>query len=266
MTKDEREKILRYYRATGDGDLAARLLDLAQTAVSGRRYRVGDFLDRHQAMVAETIAQHDRQRLELRWAGGYDQAERRRPLWVAAGYRGAVDDLVTAVAVDWDERFYNIDHRDLLGSLTGLGIDRGRLGDIVPGRQQYRAAVVCCAEILPLVLAEWRQAGAAQLTVRELSLSAIEQPEPQSREIRATVAALRIDAVCAAGFGISRSRAAEELAAGRYQINWQPVRAPSQPVRPDDVISCRGRGRLVVGAVNGQTKKGRISLTLLRCR
>ena len=43
----EREKILRYYRASGEGDLAARLLDAGENAQRNRKYKVSEFLDPH---------------------------------------------------------------------------------------------------------------------------------------------------------------------------------------------------------------------------
>ena len=54
----EREKILRYYRGSGDGDLAARLLELAETALRNRKYKVSEFLDPYGYSIAETIGAH----------------------------------------------------------------------------------------------------------------------------------------------------------------------------------------------------------------
>jgi len=71
----ERDKILRYYRASGDAELAARLLDLAEITLKSRKYKVSEFLDPYGQSIAETIAAHY-DRLTIENNGGYNGAER----------------------------------------------------------------------------------------------------------------------------------------------------------------------------------------------
>ena len=78
------------------------------------------------------------------------------------------------------------------------------------------------------------------------------------------MASLRIDSIAASGFGFSRSRAAQDIAADRVRLNWQPVKNAAQTVKAGDIISMRGRGRLEVAEVRGQTKKGRTAVLLKR--
>ena len=64
----EREKILRFYRASGDADLAARLVDFAETALKSRKYKISEFLDPYGYTIAETVVAHyERLNLEVRW-------------------------------------------------------------------------------------------------------------------------------------------------------------------------------------------------------
>jgi RNA-binding protein YlmH len=97
-----------------------------------------------------------------------------------------------------------------------------------------------------------------------LALSEIAPREERIKEIRTTIASLRLDVVAAAGFGTSRSRMAEEIAADKVKVNWQDAKGASQAIKPGDVISMRGRGRVEVCEVLGQTKKGRTSILLKR--
>ena len=94
--------------------------------------------------------------------------------------------------------------------------------------------------------------------------SPLDLDEKRCKEIRATVASLRIDSIAASGFGSSRSRAAADIAADKMKLNWQPVKSASQTVKEGDIISMRGRGRLEVAEVRGQTKKGRTVVVLKR--
>src|SRR5690606_31151046 len=84
------------------------------------------------------------------------------------------------------------------------------------------------------------------------------------KEIKATVASLRLDAVAAEGFGMSRTKMVREIKAERVKLNWQPVSNPALAVKEGDVLSLRGRGRVVVAQVVGTTRKGRTSVVLQR--
>lgn len=82
------------------------------------------------------------------------------------------------------------------------------------------------------------------------------------KEIKGTVAALRLDAVLALGFGISRSRAVILVKGGLVQVNGKPVEAPARRVQQGDLIAIRGRGHIEIAALTGESRKGRQGLNL----
>lgn len=154
-------------------------------------------------------------------------------------------------------------HRDILGSLTGLGISREKLGDILV--EEGRAQVLVLREALPILLSQWESAGRLRLKLRELPLEQVEAAPPQVKTVRDTVSALRLDAVCACGFSTSRSKAAGFIAAGRVALNYRECLKADRPVAQGDVLSCRGLGKCVLEQVLGQSKKGRIQVVIQRC-
>lgn len=257
----DREKILRYYRATGDHELAARLLDSAEAAIRNRRYQITDFLDPHGYSVAETVAAYD-DSLSVSPYGGYDTAERIKAAFVCRDFRGEPAVGIEAVAVEWDNRYYQLSHRDVLGGLMALGIKRGMFGDIlmVPGGCQ----IIADCSVSPILLNELQHIGAANVKTRRIELGEL-QPRPETvKEIRSTVASLRLDSLAAAGFGMSRTHAAEEIAAEKIKVNWKDAKNSSQTLKAGDVISFRGRGRIEIVEITGQTKKGRTGVLLKR--
>lgn len=258
---NERDRILRYYRASGDEEAAAYLIDLAEAVLRGQPYRLSGFLDPYQASIAETVAAHY-DAVQLSFAGGYDAAERLKAAFVNISYAGRIDYGIAAVQAEVDVRFTHISHRDVLGSLMGLGITREVVGDIVmvPAGCQ----VILDAPIVPFILQHWCKIGEAAARVAPLALEAIIAPPSQIKEIKATVASLRLDAVAAAGFGVSRSKMAQEIAAARLKVNWREAKNAAQPITAGDVIAIRGRGRVEVAEIAGQTKKGRYSIHLRR--
>ena len=106
--------------------------------------------------------------------------------------------------------------------------------------------------------------GAAGVKATVEDTAEIAPREERTKEIRATVASLRLDAVAAAGFGVSRSRAADDIAADKVKLNWQSAGSASKTIQEGDVLSMRGRGRVEVTEVRGQTKKGRTVVVLKR--
>ena len=169
---------------------------------------------------------------------------------------------IVVVRASWNGQFYHLSHRDVLGALVGLGIERDRLGDLLVSADG--AKILTDPQMAEFLLQNCVQIGAAAVHCEMDELASIAPKEERCKEIRATVASLRVDSIAAAGFGSSRSRAAADIAADKMKLNWQSVKNAAQTVKEGDILSMRGRGRLEVAEVRGQTKKGRTGVLLKR--
>ena len=153
-------------------------------------------------------------------------------------------------------------HRDFLGALMGLGITRESIGDI------YVSKGFCDffarAEIGPFLLQSFTQAGRVKLRLSQIPLNQVVPPQQECKIIRDTLASLRLDGVISSGFRISRSLAASHIAAGKAAIDGMPCEKPDRIVAEGTKISLRGLGKIKLERVNGQTKKGRISVEIHR--
>lgn len=156
----------------------------------------------------------------------------------------------------------NPSHRDFLGALMGIGIGRETIGDICAGKDHCEFFVT--AEIAPYLLQNLTSAGRAKLQLEAIPLAQASIPEPEVKEIRDTLASLRLDSVIAAGFRIGRSLAAQYVNAGKAAIDGLPCEKPDKAVSEGMKISVRGLGKIKLKTVNGQTKKGRISVVIDR--
>lgn len=260
-TTQQRETVLRYFKASGDAELAAQLLDLAEGARKSRRARVSGFLDPHGQNVAEIVAANYPQvRYEMN--GGFQNAERQKVAFIAEDFYGQPDFAITALEILWDKRYYDIGHRDVLGAFMGLGCKREILGDIVFIDEGAQLAVD--TPMVDFILSNLTKIGAATVEVKVIPLEDLKEKEQKIKLISATVAALRLDAVAASGYGVSRSRMADEIKGQNVKLNWQEAKSPSQTVKEGDVISFRSRGRVELAEVRGTTKKGRYAITLKR--
>ena len=153
-------------------------------------------------------------------------------------------------------------HRDFLGALMGEGIARETVGDICVGKGQCDFFVT--SEIAPYILQNFTGAGRTKVHLEPIPLAEVSVPEPETKEIRDTVASLRLDSIISSGFRIGRSSAAQYVSAGKAAINGLPCEKPDKAVDAGDKISVRGLGKICLRSVNGQTKKGRISVVIDR--
>ena len=150
----------------------------------------------------------------------------------------------------------------MLGSLLGLGIKRQKIGDIIV--KEDKCDILLHKDVESYVLMNLFKVGKEKVRVNSIDLKDVIEPEIKYKDIFSTVASLRVDSVAAAGFGISRTKASELIKSGLLQINWEYTEDPSSEVKEGDVISLRGFGRIRLEEVRGNTKKGRISIHILR--
>ena len=197
--------------------------------------------------------------------GGFDGAERQMLIYLP-------DYLDESSLTDEDSplaclraTYYEGDspsHRDFLGALMGAGIAREAVGDICVGKGSCDFFVT--AEIAPYILQNFTGAGRTKLHLDRIPLAQVQVPEPEVKEIRDTLASLRLDSVISSGFRVGRSLAAQYVTSGRAAIDGLPCEKPDRSVGEGAKISVRGLGKIRLKTVNGQTKKGRISVVIDR--
>jgi RNA-binding protein YlmH len=205
-------------------------------------------------------------------AGGFPEAERAAivflPDWLEAPPEGE-DSPVAVVRAEYDRRYAQISHRDVLGALMGLGVERDTVGDILPGEDDCNHEQGCVyfavlREILPYVLDNLVSAGRARLLCREIAPGDAHPKAQEYTTVKDTLASLRLDGVAAAGFGLSREKAAELVRSGKVQVDGADCLKPDAPVAEGAAVSARGFGKIRLSKVGGLTKKGRISIEILR--
>ena len=153
-------------------------------------------------------------------------------------------------------------HRDFLGALMGAGIARETVGDICVGKGSCDFFVT--EEIAPYILQNFTGVGRTRLHLAQIPLSDVQVPAPEVKEIKDTVSSLRLDSIISAGFRVGRSQAAQYVTTGRAAIDGLPCEKPDKAVTEGCKISVRGLGKIKLKTINGQTKKGRISVVIDR--
>ena len=258
MASEQKEKLIRFYKGTEGEETVIKLVDLAEAVQRNQKFRMSEFLDPFGQEIAETVAANYGS-LRVDFAGGYQGAE----MFIHEDFMGTPAGFdIDCIEARWNGQFARLSHRDVLGALMGLGIERDRIGDLLVTNDSVK--ILCDQKMAEYLLANLSKIGAVGVNCERTELSSIAPKEERCKEIRATVASLRVDSIAASGFGSSRSRAAADIAADKLKLNWQPVKSASQTVKEGDILSMRGRGRLEVAEVRGTTKKGRTVVVLKR--
>ena len=234
-----------------------RLRDLAERAAESGSGRLTNFLTPREAQIGSMIAAS----VGVSWDawGGYPEAERRRGAFGSGD--GPREDAgrrfgVCCLYAEAGKGFPPPGHGDYLGSVTGLGLERDRFGDILPDEA---GAYVFVHEIMaPVLERDWMRAGRAPVRLRRVGAANPDRlPRPRLAERVVTLSSLRLDAFAAQAFGLSRTKALEPIRAGRAQLNFAPCEDPAASVEPGDVVSIRGLGRARVVAIEGESRSGR---------
>lgn len=243
-------------------ELGLRILDLASQAYERNEPTYSDFLDPRGQEIAVGIVRGTGF-LAYRLDGGYRGAERQRLAVYPDYYPGErVDIPLGAVNIEGTTEFVGVSHRDFLGAVLGCGIRREKTGDIL--LTDRGAQVILAPEIMPVITSQLQAVQKVPVVVEEIDLEQLEAAPLHVKEIRTTVASLRLDAVASAGFGTSRSQMLREIKAGHVKVNWKSVDSPAYGIKVSDILSIRGRGRVEVAEELGVTRRGRISLLLKR--
>ena len=201
----------------------------------------------------------------LTFFGGYDDAERKMLVYLPEYLDNESlyeedSPMVCLRATFFEED--TLSHRDFLGALMGAGIARETVGDICVGKGYCDFFIT--AEIAPYVEQSFFSAGRTKLHLTRIPLRDAHIPEPEVKEIKDTVASLRLDSVISSGFRIGRSLAAQYINAGKAAIDGLPCEKPDKTVSEGMKISVRGLGKIKLASINGKTKKDRISVIIHR--
>ena len=242
--------------------IGARALDVAEAVLHAEEPKATGFLDPNSREIAVGVLGAV-PGVSYRAYGGYPKAEYQRSLVYPSFYLiELLESPLRAVEVTGDFPQESVSHRDFLGSVLSTGLKRDRVGDIVI--TPTGCQVVVAEEAVAALLTQLHQVHSVMVSVTEIDIEQLAVSPERVKSLKTTVASLRIDAVAAFGFGMSRTKMAREIKGGRVKKNWRLVTDPSADVAAGDIISMRGRGRVTVEEVKGETRKGRIALALTR--
>ena len=263
LNREYRAELLRKFaRSPEDDALLVRLLDKYDAYQRSGRMQNTRFLSERDRLFCEPVLRE--LGAETVFWGGYPEAERTILIfpaeWQDRESLCRSEECPTAVLRAYWRGGEKLSHRDFLGALMGLGIERDMVGDLLP--RDGSCDLVLMREILPYVLQNLNSAGREALSLEEIPEA--EAAEAEFRIIRDTVASVRLDAVVGCGFSLAREKATAAIKAGKVFLNGMECLKPDKPVEAGTRITLRGLGKMELSELGGLSRKGRTQIVIKR--
>ncbi len=238
--------------------LVKHIRELAERASRGGYYTYTDFLSLGEMSEVKRIERE----LPVKYTayGGSPDAER---VVLAFGDEGEL-----SYPPEFPIRFIKIEplmqkyadkltHRDFLGAILNLGIERSVLGDIIiKDNIGYTFVLEDMADYVMSEIKRIKHTDVKASEVYELPCGELYKTEQK----RITIEGERLDSVIAKVFSLSRSDAQALFRRGLVFADGKEIASASYTPKPDEKISVRGHGRFIYRGVTGETKKGKLAV------
>lgn len=242
-------------------NLKKRMLELAERSYSCGIYTFTSFLGLSEQQAFYEI-QRDVAYAGCDMEGGSPMCERKMIRFGSpetTGYEEAYPIQCIRIEPLMPKFAEQLTHRDFLGAIMNLGIERSTVGDIFV--QEKEAFVFCQESIASYLTDHLKQVRRTQVKCT-LTKAADHLRMPAAQELTLSVSSARIDAVISGVYNIARSRSLELFRTGRIFVNGRSVENNSYTLKESDSVTVRGFGKFTYIGMQGETRKGKIRIVV----
>lgn len=239
-----------------------RMKELSKNAYYRGVLTFSDFLDLNELHMLQSLPKNG-SGVKVETFGGYALAERQMAAFIPDALFFQQDYPISCIRIrPAAEKFAeSLTHRDYLGAILNLGIERNKIGDIlVEGKTAH---VFCHENMAPFLLQELCRVRHTNV-VPELLNALEELPSLKTEKISGTVSSVRLDSVIALAFSSSRSSMISLIEGGKVFVNGKNILSNGYNLKVGDIVSVRGKGKFRFEEVGGITKKNRYHISLAR--
>ena len=195
--------------------------------------------------------------------GGAENAERRMARFgdvESIGYEIPFPIVILHVSPLLMKFADEFNHRDFLGAIMNLGIKRETVGDILV--KDKEAYIFAEEKIADYIIENLDKVKHTHVKVEKID-GLPEQMETKKVERELLVSSTRLDVIVAGRYKMSRNQALLLFRGQKVFVNGRVCENNSYQVRENDVISVRGFGKMEFKNISGETRKGRVYVTIL---
>jgi RNA-binding protein YlmH len=208
-----------------------------------------DFLDFEEQNEIYAL---EKSHIEIELFGGFDDAERKRAL-IGSSNNNQNDFDIVIIQSSFDSKYGAIGHRNVLGTIMSLGIERNTFGDIVV--EDNLITIFVSKEISEYLIKNLSMISRQRMNWE--IISSFKQSNIKEEVKTINVASMRLDAVVAKSINVGRSEAVEIINSGNVLINHKQCLNITHNVKEQDILSIRKFGRIEILEIVGLSKKNR---------
>ncbi|WP_188205738.1 YlmH family RNA-binding protein [Alkalibacillus aidingensis] len=225
-----------------------------------RQYRtvVTDFLDPREQLIFSSVVGQNEQ-INLDFYGGYHQSERKRA--VLAPFYETIENSDFTLSIlqgNYPTKFVSLSHRDLLGTLMSLGIQRKKIGDLLVEDGTFQ--IICDRDMAFYLKMNLTKIKNTSIKLSEVSEQDVIEPQHSWQEKEGTVSSIRLDAILKEIYQLSRQKAQDLIEKEAVKVNYRVVDQPAFQLQPGDLLSVKSFGRSKVVSILGETRKNKLRI------
>lgn len=240
--------------------LQKRLIELSRLAYNRGIVTFSDFLNLNELNILHTTPKNQFLS-QYKTYGGYDFSERQMAAFLPDALYYDYDYPIQIIEISpVNKRFAEeLNHRDYLGAVMNLGIERCKIGDIIA--EDEKAFLFVKEEMADYIADHLTQ-------IRHTSVKTAFVPEfhadyePRYEEIKGTVPSIRLDTVLSLAYPVSRSKLTAQIEAGKVFVNGKLITSNGYRLKENDIISVRKMGRISYRGILSETKKSRFMISI----
>lgn len=208
------------------------------------------FLNEHESRLLKDSIRYD----GLSFCGGYKDSVR-----LMMGVNAGTEDFPITLLKFTYRKTDDLSHRDFLGALMGLGLNRDVVGDIITGNGF--AYVYVKSENAEYILSQIDRIGNCGVKVSREDNKVIEYTQEFDVFVL-TLSSLRLDVFVSSLCNLSREKSNNLIRSEMVTVNHYVESDNSVQIREHDVITIRRYGKYVFEKTLGFSKKGKYKVEI----
>ena len=254
--------VINKYKNEKDRLLISKIIDKIKFCETKNKIQTTDFLDQMEQKLVENFLKSQKINNYL-YTGGFEQAGRKMLII----YPVKLTDIITNINLNEymnviriklpNEMEGEYSHKNYLGGLMKLGINREKIGDIVV--DDSGADILIMPEMEKFLLNNIPSLTRfSKSKIEKIDIEELRQINIKKEVIKITVSSMRIDNIVAELAKCSRGKANEILEQERVLVNYETIKKSSKEIKEKDNITIRGKGRFIISSIVGNSRKGRL--------
>lgn len=240
--------------------LQKRLVELSRIAYTREIVTFSEFLNLNELNILHTTPKN-MLLSQYKTYGGYGLSERQMAAFLPDALYYDYQYPIQIIEISPVNRKFaeELSHRDYLGAVMNLGIERCKLGDILI--EDGKAILFAKEELAGYIMEHLTRIR--HTTVKTSILPAFENSyEPRYEELKGMVASVRLDTVLSLAYPLSRSKVTGLIEGARVFVNGKLVTSNGYRLKEGDILSVRKMGRIGYNGILSETKKGRYMVSI----